>query len=96
MDMEDVRDQLERLFWGMIAESQPDVVPPGVEGIGIATASHRAIVIVSRREIGEVRAALDRIEAGLPHESVAGLIQKERARADKYEAYVTRMEREWK
>jgi hypothetical protein len=60
------------------------------------TASHRAIVIVYRREIGELRAALDRIEAGLPHESVASLIQKERARTDKLEAYVDSLVREWK
>jgi len=93
MDMQEARNQLENLFWGVIAPFDSNV-PPGVESIGIATALGRAITIVYAREIEEVRAALARIEDGLPHENVASLIQKERAALDKLEADVASLKRE--
>jgi hypothetical protein len=88
MDMQQARDQLEHLFFGVTAPFEPRCVPPGVEPIRIATALGRAIAIVYACEIEEVRAALGRIEAGLPHDSVSSLIQKERAAVDKLEANV--------
>ena len=93
--MQQVRDQLEDLFWGVIAPYEPRHVPPGVESIGMLTALGRAIALVYTCEIEEVRAALGRIEAGLPHDSVSSLIQRERAAMDTLEADVASLMREF-
>jgi hypothetical protein len=107
MDMYEAREQLERLFWGVIAPYASAMVPAGTESIGIPTALSRALAIVYAREIEEVRAALSRIEAALPPEGgyaagevsdynrrVISLIQNERAGWDKLEAEVASMMRE--
>jgi len=57
--------------------------------------SGRAIAIVYACEIEEVRAALGWIEAGLPHDSVSSLIQRERAAMEKLQAEMASLMREF-
>jgi hypothetical protein len=87
MDHDDVQPELERLFWGVLRVGGADLMPPGQTGAeptSVPIALARAQVIVYRREIAEVRAALGRIEAG-------GSIQDEFARCDRLEAMVEQM-----
>jgi hypothetical protein len=94
MDIEEARNQVEDLFWGVTAPFEPKYGKPGIKPIGMAEAVGSAIAILYAREIEEVRAALGRIEAGLPHESVSSLIQKERATLERLEAEVASLMRE--
>ena len=106
MNEYEAREQLDQLFWGVTAQFEPHYGPPGIEPIGMAIAVGRAVSIMYTREITEVRAALARIEAGLPNEGdypqgpvsvsecnrrVTSLIQQERAKLNELEAHVSLM-----
>ena len=65
MDEYEAKELLERLFWGVVAPFDSGAKAESIP-FGIAIARAQAIVYI--REIEEVRAALRRVEAGLPSE----------------------------
>lgn len=110
MDIDEDRNELVRLFWGVIKPYDTiGSVPAGTESIGIATALTRALAIVLHRQAEEVRAALRRVEDALPNQReyaeghanileynlrITRAIRSENARLDRLEAEVERAEEE--
>src|SRR5215203_2996622 len=88
MDIDEVRNELERLCWGLTRTYDATLGPAGIEAVSVPDALSRALVVVYRYDIEQVRAVLDRIEASPNPTSV---IRNESARLDKLEAGVDSM-----
>ena len=114
MSGDDIQRQLSKLVWGVLATYQHDivpasVVPPGTQSISVPAAVAEAMMVVYRGEIHQVRAALRRVEAGLPDERdypdgqinlheynrrIMNIIDDERAKFDRLETGMASLQAE--
>jgi hypothetical protein len=109
VDIDQDREDLERLFWGVVKRYDVGLVPPGTESMGVPTALTHALAIVLHRQAVEVRAALKRVEGALPKEAdnpggqidlwrynprITSIIRDEQARLDAIESGVDDLLRE--